>query len=142
MTGVGISTVRRGSELLSPDIDHELVAWRGPRVTQRRRLTTMAFRGSITRRLISLSTLRSGGYPLATQDSLPAAGPALPDGIGYPQDSQRKVSSLWLFSFPELLGAMGGPFRSACRPCPTAVCGCMLMTRGNLAARHADCARL
>src|SRR5271157_5010807 len=93
-----------------------LVAWRGPRVTQRRRLTTMAFRGSITRRLISLSTLRSGGYPLATQDSLPAAGPALPDGIGYPQDSQRKVSSLWLFSFPELLGAMGGPFREAAPP--------------------------
>jgi hypothetical protein len=72
----------------------------------------MAFRGSITRRLISLSTLRSGGYPLATQDSLPAAGPAPPDGIGYPQDSQRKVSSLWLFSFPELLGAMGGSSRA------------------------------
>ena len=33
----------------------------------------------------SLSTLRSAGYPNTTQDSLPAAGQALPDGIGYPQ---------------------------------------------------------
>ena len=28
-----------------------------------------------------------GGCPPTTQDSLPAAGPALPDGIGYPQGS-------------------------------------------------------
>jgi len=52
--------------------------------------------------LISLSTLRRGGHPPTTQDSLPAAGPALPDGIGYPQGSLRKVSSLWLSSSPEL----------------------------------------
>jgi len=45
----------------------------------------MKFRGSITQRLISLSTLRREGRPSATQDSLPAAGPALPGGIGYPQ---------------------------------------------------------
>ena len=62
----------------------------------------MVFRGSIARRLISLSTLRRGGHPPTTQDSLPAAGPALPDGIGYPQGSLRKVSSLWLSSSPEL----------------------------------------
>src|SRR5271165_6561742 len=70
----------------------------------------MAFRGSIPRRWIWLSTLRSGGCPLATQDSLPAAGPARPDGIGYPQDSRRRVSRLRLCSFLELLGAMGGPW--------------------------------
>jgi hypothetical protein len=44
--------------------------------------------------LISLSTLRRGSRLPATQDSLPAAGPALPDGIGYPQGSLQKVSSL------------------------------------------------
>jgi hypothetical protein len=33
-----------------------------------------------------LSTLRSAGYPVTTQDSLPAAGQALPDGL-----STRKV---------------------------------------------------
>ena len=43
--------------------------------------------GSIAQRLIWLSTLRRGGCPSTTQDSLPAAGPALPDGIGYPQGS-------------------------------------------------------
>ena len=71
----------------------------------------MAFRGSITRRWIWLSTLCSGSCPLATQDSLPAAGPALSDGIGYPQDSRRKVSGLRLFAFPELVGAMDGLLR-------------------------------
>jgi hypothetical protein len=50
----------------------------------------MVFRGSITQRLISLSTLRREGRPSATQDSLPAAGPALPDGIGYPQGSDKR----------------------------------------------------
>ena len=49
-----------------------------------------AFRGSIAQRLISLSTLRSGRSPAPTQDSLPAAGPALPDGIGYPQGSCKR----------------------------------------------------
>src|SRR5947209_18130196 len=54
----------------------------------------MVYRGSMARRLIWLPTLRRGSYPPATQESLPAAGPALPDGIGYPQGSLRKVSSL------------------------------------------------
>ena len=45
----------------------------------------MEFRGSITQRLISLSTLRSGGHPPPRKTRFPAAGPALPDGIGYPQ---------------------------------------------------------
>lgn len=49
------------------------------------------FRGSIARLSDSLSTLRSAGYPDATQDSLPAAGHALPGGI-LPTRSQRKVS--------------------------------------------------
>ncbi len=45
----------------------------------------MEFRGSITRRLISLSTLRGGDHPPRRKTRFPAAGPALPDGIGYPQ---------------------------------------------------------
>jgi len=45
----------------------------------------MVFRGSITQRLISLSTLRSDGRPPPRKTRFPAAGPALPDGIGYPQ---------------------------------------------------------
>ena len=69
----------------------------------------MVYRGSIARRLIWLSTLRRGSYPPATQDSLPAAGPALPDGIGYPQGSLRKVSSVKLSSFPGLTWRKVGP---------------------------------
>ena len=38
--------------------------------------------------------LRRAGYPATTQDSLPAAGPALPDGIGYPQGCNRKFWKL------------------------------------------------
>jgi hypothetical protein len=51
------------------------------------------FRGSIAQRLISLSTLRREGRPSATQDlllRLRRTGPALPDGIGYPQGSNRR----------------------------------------------------
>jgi hypothetical protein len=43
------------------------------------------FRGSITQRLISLSTLRRDGCPSPRKTRFPAASPALPDGIGYPQ---------------------------------------------------------
>src|SRR4051794_18722406 len=56
---------------------------RPPRLTKARAHHDR-FRGSIAGRLISLSTLRRGSHPPTTQDSLPAAGPALPDGIGYP----------------------------------------------------------
>jgi hypothetical protein len=48
------------------------------------------FRGSITRPVHSLSTLRSPGYPGTTQDSLPATGQALPDGAGYPQGPNER----------------------------------------------------
>lgn len=42
----------------------------------------------------SLSTLRRVGCPTATQDSLPAAGYALPDGIGYPQGSNERFQKM------------------------------------------------
>jgi len=52
------------------------------------------FLGSITQRLISLPVLRREGRPSTTQDWLPAAGPALADGIGYPQGSDERFNIL------------------------------------------------
>jgi len=56
----------------------------------------------------SLSTLRSPRYRSTTPDSLPVAGQALPDGIGYPQGSAERFQkySYTSSSFPKLLGAM------------------------------------
>src|SRR3954452_4207013 len=45
---------------MGPGVAH---AWLGPRLRPRRRLTTRKFRGSIARRLVWLSTLRSGSHP-------------------------------------------------------------------------------
>src|SRR5437660_8629561 len=45
------------------------------------------------------------GYPHRTQNSLPAAGQALPDGIGYPQGSDERFLSCNRYirsSFPKL----------------------------------------
>ena len=53
--------------------------------------TISEFRGSITRPTSSLSTLRDGGYPSATQDSLPGGGQPYPGGTR-PAGSVRKVS--------------------------------------------------
>src|SRR5262249_28137962 len=51
-----------------------------------------------------LSTLRPGSRLPRTQDSLPAAGHALPGGIGYPQGSNERfpVYLLHPSSFPRL----------------------------------------
>ena len=69
--------------LLAPD--HYGAAAR-PLVSEKQRLPRKVFRRSIAWLSDSLSTLRSAGYPRPTQDSLPAAGQALPDGL-----STRKV---------------------------------------------------
>src|SRR3954469_9160654 len=67
----------------------------------------------------SLSTLRSAGYPNTTQDSLPAAGQALPDGIGYPQGSNERFLRYNASPFPKLpwrthtLALRGRPARGA-----------------------------
>ena len=53
------------------------------------------FRGSITRLSDWLSTLRRAGCPATTQDSLPAAGQALPDGL-YPQGSIERFQMCFL----------------------------------------------
>jgi hypothetical protein len=63
-----------------PAPDHcGAAAW--PLVCQQQRLPRRVFRRSIAWLSDWLSTLRSAGYPVTTQDSLPAAGQALPDGL-------------------------------------------------------------
>jgi hypothetical protein len=62
-------------------------------------------RGSIARLGHSLSTLRGARYRDATQDSLPAAGQALPGGLAYPQGSSERFprSNRYISSpFPKL----------------------------------------
>ncbi len=69
--------------ILTPD-HYGAATW--PLVEQMQRLPRKVFRSSIAWLSDSLSTLRRTSYPATTQDSLPAAGQALPDGL-----STRKV---------------------------------------------------
>jgi hypothetical protein len=63
-----------------PAPDHcGAAAW--PLVCEQQRLPRKVFRRSIAWLSDWLSTLRSAGYPGTTQDSLPAASQALPDGL-------------------------------------------------------------
>jgi len=64
-----------------------------PPICPPRRLLHSYFRGSITRLRHWLSTLRRPGRPDTTQDSLPAAGQALPDGLDYPQGSSKRFQT-------------------------------------------------
>ncbi len=75
--------IRRRQDCLHQTV-HSAAAW--PLVEQKQRLPRKVFRRSIAWLSDSLSTLRRTGYPATTQDSLPAAGQALPDGL-----STRKV---------------------------------------------------
>ena len=94
--------------LLAPD---HTVAAAWPPVCEKRGLPRKVFRRSIAWHSDWLSTLRSAGYPRPTQDSLPAAGQALPDGL-----STRKVpmkgfrSASYISSpFPKRLAAITSP---------------------------------
>jgi hypothetical protein len=78
--------------LRAPD-RYGAAAW--PLVCEKQRLPRKVFRRSIARRSGSRPTLRRVGYPTATQDSLPAAGQALLDGL-LPAGSLRKVSGCFL----------------------------------------------
>ena len=77
---------------------------RPPPVSTTKAPSVLYFRGSITRPLTSLSTLRRMGRPTTTQDSLLAAGPALPGGIrtrrvstkGFQSSSPFLLSSAYL----------------------------------------------
>ena len=75
------------------------------------------FRGSITRLRHWLSTLRRPGYPDTTQDSLPAAGQTLPDGLAYPQGSTERFQSVSYISssFPKLAWRNGRVLSQICR---------------------------
>jgi hypothetical protein len=71
--------------------DRSYDAMARPPERKRQGLLHCGFRGSITRLWCSLSTLRPGGRPPRTQDSLPAAGQALPGGLS-PAGFLREVS--------------------------------------------------
>jgi hypothetical protein len=77
-----------------------------PPLRKRQGLLHCGFRGSIPRLWCSLSTLRPGGRPPRTQDSLPAAGQALPDGLS-PAGFRREVSECFLTSHPPLPSLLG-----------------------------------
>jgi hypothetical protein len=78
-----------------------------PMMSERQRLPRLVFRSSIAWLSDWLSTLRRPGYPDATQDSLPAAGQALPDGLSTRRIPMKgfRFASYISSSFPKLLGA-------------------------------------
>ena len=84
-----------------------IAAW--PRVEARSRLPRETdFRSWMAWLLDWLSTPRSAGYPVATQDSLPGAGQALLDGLStrkVPLKGFRNAVLTSLPPFPSLLGA-------------------------------------
>jgi hypothetical protein len=67
---------------------------RGPRYVHGEGSRNYSFRGSITRLRHWLSTLRRPGRPDTTQDSLPAVGQTLPDGLVYPQGSIERFHNV------------------------------------------------
>jgi hypothetical protein len=79
-----------------------------PRPQRCRLPQTGYFRGSITQPTHSLCTLRSAGYPNTTQHSLPAAGQALPGGIGYPLGPNERFQPIIASPFPRLRLAQAG----------------------------------
>ena len=82
---------------------------RGPRYVHGEGSRINSFRGSITRLRHWLSTLRRPGRPDTTQDSLPAAGQTLPDGLDYPQGSDERFRGVSYIStsFPKFNVAQG-----------------------------------
>ena len=102
--------------LLAPD-HCGAATW--PLVCEQQRLPRKGFRSSIAWLSDWLSTLRRAGYPATTQDSLPAAGQALPDGLS-PAGFLRKVSKLLPYissSFPKLSWRKGAT--SVCKHAAT-----------------------
>jgi hypothetical protein len=58
------------------------------------------FRGSIAEPQHTLFTLRREYHYPTTQNSLPGAGQALPDGLGYPLGLDERFPSCFLHPFP------------------------------------------
>src|SRR6516164_5177034 len=87
--------------LRTPD-RYSAAAW--PLVCEKQRLPRKVFRRSIAWLSDSLSTLRRTGYPSTTQDSLPAVGQTLLDGLltrRVPTEGFRVLRYI-SSSFPEL----------------------------------------
>ena len=79
--------------------DHcDTAAW--PLVCKKQRLPRKVFRSSIAWLSVSLSTLRSAGYPYTTQDSLPVAGQALLHGISTRKVPTKGFKVVVYISFP------------------------------------------
>jgi hypothetical protein len=90
--------------MLAPD-QYGAATW--PPMGEQQRLLRRVFRRSIAWLSDSLSTLRSTGYPDTTQDSLPAAGQALPDGLStrrVPMKGFRSASLHLILLSQALLG--------------------------------------
>ena len=79
-----------------------------PLVCEQQGLPRKAFRRSIAWLSDWLSTLRSAGYPRPTQDSLPAVGQTLPDGLSTRRIPLKgfRFASYISSSFPKLLVAI------------------------------------
>ncbi len=92
--------------LLAPD--HYGTAAR-PLVSEQQRLPRKVFRRSIAWLSDSLSTLRSAGYPRPTQDSLPAVGQTLLDGLSTRRVPMKgfRVLATSHPPLPSLPGAIG-----------------------------------
>ena len=101
----GISIVRlhvfspTPAGLLTPD-HYGAAAW--PLDPQVQRLPQMVFRRSIARLSDSLSTLRRADYSDTTQDSLPVAGQALPDGLSTHKIPMKGFKIVSLHLYPPL----------------------------------------
>ena len=87
---------------LRQDCSHQTITvqQRGPWYVEQQRLPRKVFRSSIAWLSDWLSTLRSAGYPATTQDSLPAAGQALPDGLSTRRVPTERFQSCFLTSHP------------------------------------------
>ena len=94
--------------LLAPD-HYSAAAW--PLVCEKQRLPRMGFRRSIAWLSDSLSTLRRVRYLPTTQDSLPVAGQALPDGLSTRKVPMKgfKAATYISFPFPKLCLAQSHP---------------------------------
>ena len=91
-------------------------AW--PPVPQKRGLPRKVFRRSIAWLSDWLSTLRRAGYPRPTQDSLPAAGQALPGGLSTRRVPLKGFRGSFPTShppFPSFLPQCGRPPSGSCR---------------------------
>jgi hypothetical protein len=96
-----------------------------PLVSEQQGLPRKVFRRSIASLSDSLSTLRSAGDPRPTQDSLPAVGQTLLDGLVTPRVPMRglRVLSTSHPPLPNLPGAIGSTEASASLPARVGVVG-------------------